>query len=104
MHLSKRILAALLAAGVTFAVSGAFTQASAPTARVQAILGSPAFKVAAAELDKQHGRIVSEGILLTEIPAPPFKEEARAKKFAEMFKEAGLADVQIDQEGNVLGF
>lgn len=92
--------AALILAGVA---SSAFAQ-TAPSARVKAILAAPAFKAAAASLDAQYGRIVDEGIMLTEIPAPPFKEEVRARKFAEMFKEAGLADVSIDQEGNVLGF
>jgi tripeptide aminopeptidase len=104
MHLSARLSASLFAAGLTFAASSALAQSAQQTAAVQAILASPAFKAAAAELDKQHGRIVNEGILLTEIPAPPFMEEARGKKFAEMFKEAGLADVQTDPEGNILGF
>lgn len=104
MHPSFRLSAALFAAGFTFFASAAQAQTPQHAASVRAILGSPAFKAAAADLDKQHGRIVSEGILLTEIPAPPFLEEVRAKKFAEMFKEAGLADVQLDPEGNVLGF
>lgn len=104
MHPSFRVSAALVVAALTFASSGALAQTPQHAESVKAILGSPAFKAAAAELDKQYGRIVNEGILLTEIPAPPFKEEARGKKFAEMFKEAGLADVQTDQEGNILGF
>lgn len=41
-------------------------------------------------------------ILLTEIPAPPFKEMERAKKFAEMIKEAGADSVWIDNVGNVI--
>jgi acetylornithine deacetylase/succinyl-diaminopimelate desuccinylase-like protein len=42
-------------------------------------------------------------IELTEIPAPPFGEEKRAKRFAEMLLEAGLSDVFIDEVGNVVG-
>ena len=42
-------------------------------------------------------------IELTEIPAPPFAEDARAARFAEMLKEAGLEDVVIDEVGNVIG-
>jgi tripeptide aminopeptidase len=103
MKSSLRLTAALFA-GLTFAGSGAFAQTSPHANSVKAILDSAAFKAAAAELDKQHGRIVSEGILLTEIPAPPFMETVRGKKFAEMFKEAGLANVQTDEEGNILGF
>lgn len=42
-------------------------------------------------------------IELTEIPAPPFGEEKRARRFAEMLREAGLSDVTIDEVGNVVG-
>lgn len=42
-------------------------------------------------------------IKLTEIPAPPFKEEVRAAHFAMMLKEAGIKDVEIDGAGNVIG-
>ena len=42
-------------------------------------------------------------IMLTEIPAPPFKEEVRARKYAEMLREAGADTVYIDEEGNVIG-
>ncbi len=37
------------------------------------------------------------------IPAPPFGESARAEWFAERFRALGLAEVEIDLEGNVLG-
>lgn len=42
-------------------------------------------------------------IELTEIPAPPFKEDVRAAHYAKMLKAAGLADVTIDGAGNVIG-
>ena len=42
-------------------------------------------------------------IELTEIPAPPFKEDERAARFAEMLREAGLSDVWIDEVGNAIG-
>jgi acetylornithine deacetylase/succinyl-diaminopimelate desuccinylase-like protein len=45
----------------------------------------------------------SDLIELTEIPAPPFKEEVRAAHFANMLREAGLSDVTIDDAGNVIG-
>jgi acetylornithine deacetylase/succinyl-diaminopimelate desuccinylase-like protein len=41
-------------------------------------------------------------IMLTEIPAPPFGEEKRARKYAEMLREAGSVEVEIDEEGNVV--
>ena len=46
---------------------------------------------------------LSELIELTEIPAPPFQEEARAVRFAEMLRVAGLTDVRMDGVGNVIG-
>jgi len=45
---------------------------------------------------------LKEHILLTEIPAPPFKETARAEKFAEMLSEYDVDSVWIDEVGNVL--
>jgi acetylornithine deacetylase/succinyl-diaminopimelate desuccinylase-like protein len=41
-------------------------------------------------------------VTLTEIPAPPFGEEARAAKFADLLRAAGADSVWIDDEGNVL--
>ena len=43
-------------------------------------------------------------IELTEIEAPPFKEEKRAKEFSERLKLAGIKKVWIDSIGNVIGF
>lgn len=48
-------------------------------------------------------RTQEELIMLTEIPAPPFKEEKRAAKFAEMLKESGVDSLWIDEVGNVIG-
>ncbi len=41
-------------------------------------------------------------ITLTEIPAPPFKEDERGIAFSKMFKDLGLDSVWIDEVGNVL--
>ena len=46
---------------------------------------------------------VSNQIHLNEIPAPPFMEERRAERFAEMMREFGLYNVEIDEEGNAIG-
>lgn len=42
-------------------------------------------------------------ITLTEIEAPPFKEEKRARAFKKMLADIGLDNVTIDQVGNVIG-
>src|SRR5687767_6351847 len=48
-------------------------------------------------------RTIDEQIRLCEVPAPPFKEAARARVYADAFRAAGLQNVRIDREGNVLG-
>jgi tripeptide aminopeptidase len=95
----------VVSVSVAFALSapGAFGQTSSQATEVSRILASPAFKSAAAHIDSEHARIVDEGIKLTEIPAPPFKEEVRAREFQKLLRATGLPDVKIDEEGNVLG-
>ena len=41
-------------------------------------------------------------ILLTEIPAPPFKETERGLQYKKMLEEAGADKVWVDEAGNVL--
>jgi tripeptide aminopeptidase len=54
-------------------------------------------------VDSDHDRIIREVITISEVPAPPFKEAERARLFAQMMKDSGLENVEIDPEGNVLG-
>jgi acetylornithine deacetylase/succinyl-diaminopimelate desuccinylase-like protein len=103
MQSAARLSALALALGAALGAPCAIAQSSNPAAEVERLLASPAFKTAAATIDKEHGRIVEDGIRLAEIPSPPFKEAARAKVYEKMFRDAGLADVKIDEEGNVLG-
>jgi acetylornithine deacetylase/succinyl-diaminopimelate desuccinylase-like protein len=44
----------------------------------------------------------AELVRICEIPAPPFKEEVRARYITDKFKELGLARVRSDEEGNVI--
>lgn len=76
---------------------------AAPKDDAAKIVASPAFKAATAVLDREHDRTVQDIITLTEIPAPPFKEEARGKAYKAMLEAHGLTDVEIDAEGNVMG-
>ncbi len=66
----------------------------AATAQIPASLHS--------HLDSQYDQVIADLTRITETPAPPFKEQARAELFAAMLRDAGLADVTIDAEGNVL--
>jgi tripeptide aminopeptidase len=88
-------------AAICFSAGPVHAQTS--DALVQAIIKSPKFDKATAFIDADHDRFVRELIALTEIPAPPFKEERRAKAYLEMLREAGLSDVEQDEEGNVMG-
>ncbi|MSU47839.1 MAG: M20/M25/M40 family metallo-hydrolase [Opitutus sp.] len=76
---------------------------SSEDARAQQLVASPTFKAAVAAFDRDYDRFVRELIFLTEIPAPPFKEQLRAEAYAKLLREIGLEDVAIDPEGNVLG-
>ncbi len=87
---------------VGFVLSCVTTVAQDPSS-VPRVLTNPKFHAAADFVEKDHDRFVREIVQITEIEAPPFKEEKRAKAFAEMLRQNGLTDVQIDAEGNVIG-
>jgi tripeptide aminopeptidase len=42
-------------------------------------------------------------LTLTQIPAPPFKEQVRAEKFKQMLQVAGVDSIWMDKAGNVIG-
>ena len=50
----------------------------------------------------QYDQVIADLIRIAETPAPPFKESKRAELFAAMLRDAGLTDISIDEEGNVL--
>jgi acetylornithine deacetylase/succinyl-diaminopimelate desuccinylase-like protein len=70
---------------------------------VAKVIASPGYKKSIAVLDKEHDRIVADIVTITEIPAPPFKEKERATAYLGMLRAAGLTDVEMDEEGNVMG-
>jgi tripeptide aminopeptidase len=53
-------------------------------------------------IDADNPRARADLIRLTEIPAPPFNEQARAQAYAAMLREAGADSVWTDSAGNVL--
>lgn len=52
---------------------------------------------------EQEPQTVADQVMLCEIPAPTFQERRRALALAQEFRDARLADVRIDQAGNVHG-
>jgi len=92
------------AAKLTFSLLlAASLNGQTPQATVDRVFNDPRFKSVEPFLRSDHDRIVREIIAINEIPAPPFKEADRARAFAQMLRESGLANVEIDPEGNVLG-
>lgn len=67
------------------------------------LLQDAAIKGAIEGLRASEPQTIEDQIRLCEVEAPPFKEAKRAALYAQMFKEAGLTNVRIDKEGNVLG-
>lgn len=88
---------------LTGAATPSPARAQTPEAVVERIRATAGYRSAAAFLDTDYERFVQELITLTEIPAPPFGEEARGAKYLEMLRDAGLSDVERDGEGNVMG-
>src|SRR3979490_2386736 len=67
------------------------------------IFSAPAVIKALADIRADDARTFEEQKTLTEIPSPPFKEQARAAYYVKRLREAGLGDAYIDREGNVIG-
>jgi len=67
------------------------------------LMAAPAVKQLLDAVKADHERSIEDLKLLTEIEAPPFKEQKRAEAFLARMKALGLADARIDAEGNVVG-
>ena len=58
---------------------------------------------AVAHAGSSEPQTIAEQIAICEIPAPPFRESARAADYARRMGEIGLRNVRIDSVGNVIG-
>ena len=67
------------------------------------LVADPAIKGAIEAIRVAEPQTIEDQIRICEVEAPPFKEAKRAELYARMFREAGLQNVRIDKEGNVLG-
>ena len=67
------------------------------------LMQDPTIKAALAAAQRNEPHFIEEQIRICEIPAPPFKEEARGRELERLFKQMGLQDVRIDKAGNVIG-
>jgi len=97
------VLAGLTAFASTPASSSAQTVEPRYSEEVRALTANAAVSAAlerAEELDPWALELLIE---LTEIPAPPFMEDERGERFAELLTELGADSVWTDGEGNVIG-
>jgi hypothetical protein len=69
--------------------------------RISELVADSRIQGSFAQIVATESQLLSDHIELTEISAPPFGEDKRAQRFAEMLREAGLSDVAVDDVGNV---
>ncbi|WP_339285026.1 M20/M25/M40 family metallo-hydrolase [Oceanobacillus sp. FSL K6-3682] len=55
------------------------------------------------QIKEEDSLTIEQQKMLTEIPAPPFKEEKRAEAYKKLLEDYDLEDVHMDEEGNVFG-
>lgn len=96
--IAPALLSPLAAAAFCMAANVAVAQPSA----VAALADDDRVQTAMTALVGGAMRDIEILIELTEIPAPPFGEGPRAARFADMLRESGLSDVEIDDVGNVI--
>jgi acetylornithine deacetylase/succinyl-diaminopimelate desuccinylase-like protein len=82
--------------------SQAFAQQDAANLGAK-LTGDAAIKTALDSIRNAEPQTIEDQIRLCEVEAPPFKEAKRGEVYARLFREAGLQNVRIDKEGNVLG-
>ncbi len=70
---------------------------------VEMLLENRAVKAALESARTSETQTIADQIRFCEVPAPPFKEAARAEELERVFKQIGLRNVRIDGAGNVLG-
>lgn len=62
----------------------------------------PAVQRAMAAMQRHQAWTLEQQISICEVPAPPFKEQARAEEFRRRLVGFGYANTRIDAEGNVI--
>lgn len=70
-------------------------------AAVDALAACETVKAAIEAVKRDDEKTIADQVAITEVEAPPFHEDVRAKEMARRFEELGLS-ATIDEEGNVL--
>ena len=90
-----------LACVLLVCVLGSSAQPAADTSATR-VFAHQAYRRAADTIAQTFPAFVRDVIALTEIPAPPRGESARAEACVRLLREAGLPSAAIDPEGNVV--
>ena len=69
---------------------------------LEQLLKDPGVQIAAEHARSADERTLEDQAEISRIPAPPFAEEERARRMAELMADAGLDQVRADEIGNVL--
>lgn len=73
------------------------------TKEIAKLAKSKKVQTAFGHIDSQEDQTAKDLVTLTEILAPPFKEEERGKAFGQMLLAAGVDSLWTDKVGNVIG-
>ncbi len=100
---ARLLRAAALGLGAALLAVPAAAQRSAARDAVSVPDGHPRVRRAVEHAARTEPQAIEEQIAICQIPAPPFKEQARAEDFRRRLQALGLRNVRIDAEGNVIG-
>lgn len=96
-------VAFLITTATTVSLTAQTTASTEYTREARGLAASPAITDAFRIVEDLDAWALQRLIELTEIPAPPFMEEARGRRFAELLTELGADSVWTDEVGNVIG-
>jgi tripeptide aminopeptidase len=80
------------------------TLSALPALSQETVFSRPDVKKALAYIEATNERTLASQAKIAQIPAPTFHEGERAKYMAAEFRRVGLKNVEIDKQGNVLGW
>ena len=95
MHLNRHIAA--IAAACAVGTAPALAQ------NLPVPMNDARLRAALETIKRDNAWTLDQQVSICEIPAPPFKEAARAAELKRRLEGLGLANVRIDSEGNVIG-
>jgi acetylornithine deacetylase/succinyl-diaminopimelate desuccinylase-like protein len=86
----------------TSADAPALSSRPGDTSLAEALLASHPLRAVRSHLLATDETTLAHQTELTQIPAPPFGEEERARRMAELLSDCGAVEVRFDREGNVV--